>query len=79
MRVCNDNITMYICRSSTRTVKQYNTRLHIIIIIIIIVLLLYADPYVIGGGPSAENDTSGKKKNWQVAVKGSAFNNYSAV
>lgn len=54
--MCNDNI-LYIGRSSTRLV-YYNTRLHIIITIII-----YADPYMNDGGPSAENDTSHRKKN----------------
>lgn len=53
----NDNI-LCIGRSSTRLV-YYNTRLHIIITII-----LYADPYNMNdGGPSAENDTSHRKKN----------------
>jgi len=59
-------ILQYIGRSSTRTVKQYNTRLHIIIIIIIIPIIPVCEH---GGGPSAENDTSRRKKIDKLPLK----------
>jgi len=61
-------LLQYIGRSLTRTVKQYNTCLHNIIIIIIIVGIIPVCGEH-GGGPSAENDTSCRKKIDKLPLK----------